>query len=384
MRSTSILCHKLINNHFLILLKCCVLPLSKQQIMKVRRSNCFQYFLISIMWISLVSLQTLQSQIDCTYSNPTNCQSNSNLTGKIWQLTTAWTCTPSTMAPPGSSGWISQNASCIKIITNHKIKIDASVIDLTATNVEVWIFGSLQLDNVAEFKLNSNSKIYLYGTLLNGTGSKNQHKITIGTWQTDGNSFATYNANAPLLLTQSGAQSLPISLTRFTVEQLNNTAELAWTTESESNNNLFVIEKSFDTKQWIRIGEINGAGTSNSINHYQFIDKNPMNGIQYYRLKQEDYSGSGSYSPMVTLDFNNGKKQTTVWVDQTLRQLHIATDGLEQNIQSIKIFNSDGKLINLLNEENSVIDLPNANNQMYIIRLDYEDGHIQQSRIQVF
>ena len=52
-----------------------------------------------------------------------------------------------------------------------------------------------------------------------------------------------------------------------------------------------------------RLGRLQGAGTTNKANNYQFEDKNPQPGVAYYRLKQVDFDGTFDYSRIVVLDY---------------------------------------------------------------------------------
>ena len=92
---------------------------------------------------------------------------------------------------------------------------------------------------------------------------------------------------------------LPVELSSLTssVDKINVT--LNWTTSSESNNSGFDIERS-DIKgqtsdEWIRIGFIEGNGTSNSQHNYSYTDKNLNSGKYKYRLKQIDFNGNFTY-----------------------------------------------------------------------------------------
>ncbi len=57
--------------------------------------------------------------------------------------------------------------------------------------------------------------------------------------------------------------------------------------------------------EWIKIGFIEGHGTSNSPKYYTFNDKTPDSDKYLYRLKQLDNSGTFEYSP--TLEVNSGE-----------------------------------------------------------------------------
>ncbi|MGB0861481.1 MAG: T9SS type A sorting domain-containing protein [Saprospiraceae bacterium] len=80
----------------------------------------------------------------------------------------------------------------------------------------------------------------------------------------------------------------------------NKSVILDWRTATEINNDYFNIEKSIDGYEWKTIGKTKGAGNSSQINNYQFIDKNPTNGLNYYRLRQVDFNGDFEYTSIVT------------------------------------------------------------------------------------
>jgi hypothetical protein len=100
----------------------------------------------------------------------------------------------------------------------------------------------------------------------------------------------SYNVTLPNLVV------LPVSLTSFTARKSNSQIQLAWSTASESNNSHFEIERSVNGTDFVKIGERKGAGNSSSILKYSFLDNNPANGTNYYRLKQVDFDGKFEYS----------------------------------------------------------------------------------------
>lgn len=105
----------------------------------------------------------------------------------------------------------------------------------------------------------------------------------------------------PFIIYGTGA-ALPIELISFTGETQGNRHLLEWTTGSELQNDYFDIERSSDANTFQSIGRIPGAGNSQVVNHYAFTNDHPLNGLNYYRLKQTDYDGKSSYSKVVALD----------------------------------------------------------------------------------
>ena len=60
----------------------------------------------------------------------------------------------------------------------------------------------------------------------------------------------------------------------------------------------FYVERSQDRKQFQLIDRLPAAGNSTALQTYVATDPLPVEGSNYYRIKQEDYDGSYSYSPV--------------------------------------------------------------------------------------
>lgn len=96
---------------------------------------------------------------------------------------------------------------------------------------------------------------------------------------------------------------LPIELTRFESQKLSYGVQLKWTTASEVNNDFFELEKSLTGNDFKPISRISGAGTSSHINAYDYIDRKPSKGRNYYRLSQVDFNGVSKHSEVLYVDF---------------------------------------------------------------------------------
>ncbi len=96
--------------------------------------------------------------------------------------------------------------------------------------------------------------------------------------------------------------TLPVELLNFDARKINNTIQLHWQTASEQNSNYFSIERSNDGVQFLSVAVINAAGNSQSLKDYYFNDNSPVNGINYYRLKQVDIDGNFKYSNIARIE----------------------------------------------------------------------------------
>jgi hypothetical protein len=72
--------------------------------------------------------------------------------------------------------------------------------------------------------------------------------------------------------------------------------DLNWTTESELNNDYFIVEKSADLETIEEVVNVDGNGTTTLLSDYGALDENPYTGLSYYRLRQVDFDGTANYS----------------------------------------------------------------------------------------
>ncbi len=89
----------------------------------------------------------------------------------------------------------------------------------------------------------------------------------------------------------------PVNLSNFSSKIVENNIELNWQTLTETNSNVFEIERSKDGKNFVRIGSVLTKKTS-GMNDYAFIDNAP-DFLNHYRLKQIDNDGKFSYSKIL-------------------------------------------------------------------------------------
>jgi hypothetical protein len=103
---------------------------------------------------------------------------------------------------------------------------------------------------------------------------------------------------------------VPVELSSFIAIVKDNDVLLNWITSTETNNMGFDVERR-NTKPnsgWQKLGYISGHGTTTEKSNYSFVDKNPVDGKSYYRLKQIDFDGSSRIYNAVEVDFETVKE----------------------------------------------------------------------------
>ncbi len=120
-------------------------------------------------------------------------------------------------------------------------------------------------------------------------------------WTTNtNNGCATASPNYRIDEFTVNADIMPVTLTNFTVRSTGFSTICGFSTASERNNAYFSIERSNDGKTFAEIGQVRGAGNSVEPKNYAFTDERPLKGRNYYRLRQVDFDGSGTYSRVVS------------------------------------------------------------------------------------
>lgn len=125
---------------------------------------------------------------------------------------------------------------------------------------------------------------------------------------------------------------LPITLSSFEAQKTNDQkVKLLWTTESEFNNDYFIVQRSKDAINFEDIITILSYGNSNSRQSYTAFDNTPYKGKNFYRLAQKDKDGKISFSKILLIDFNVVKKEIKIFPNPAKDILNVQVTGENGN-----------------------------------------------------
>ncbi len=140
--------------------------------------------------------------------------------------------------------------------------------------------------------------------------------------------YWTIDATAPdYVLTYNGSP-LPIRLLDFWGEPSGNAILLRWTTASESDNAFVEVQRSRDGILFETLGKIPGNGPSDTPKDYQFSDEAPYSGINYYRLRQVDFSGAETFFPVLAVVFNGSPGSLQIFPNVVAEVLNVQLPAL--------------------------------------------------------
>jgi len=171
--------------------------------------------------------------------------------------------------------------------------------------------------------------------LTGGTSSFSSGSITTNSALIP-NSYSIY----ALAATSSGA--LPVTLISFTASLDDSKyVNLKWSTTFESNSSIFNIEQSSDAKTWNLKGTVEAQGESSATTFYDYQDKEPNNGTNFYRLKMIDKDGSFSFSRIEKVNLES-EIRAAFYPNPVSDRLYLQTEDISQ-IKEISIYNIMGR-----------------------------------------
>jgi hypothetical protein len=205
---------------------------------------------------------------------------------------------------------------------------------------------------IAQFACSSTEVVYTKAGTCSCTGYEG---VVLGTFKfTIGDMTCIYDA----------AGVLPVEFSYFKAETDKEMALIKWATSSETDNDGFYVEKSTDGHFFQEFAFIVGEGTSTSEIEYETLDRDPFQGMNYYRLKQVDYNGNERYSDIVKLDLR-GNKGISVTYNGGSDEVQVRS---ERKLVSIEIFDMAGVRVHRANLD--------RNSNEHIVSFDAETtGH---------
>ncbi|MBD2714940.1 T9SS type A sorting domain-containing protein [Microvirga sp. STR05] len=137
---------------------------------------------------------------------------------------------------------------------------------------------------------------------LNGLFGPNISVCVQGTANACDTEGLSCNPNIAQYITIDGCRApLPVELRSFSARNTGGTVQIVWTTATEKNSDSFLIERAGESKEFVPVTSVAAAGSSQTLRSYSAIDRKPLAGNNYYRLKQIDKDGTFAYSPVVNV-----------------------------------------------------------------------------------
>jgi hypothetical protein len=142
---------------------------------------------------------------------------------------------------------------------------------------------------------------------------------------------------------QTDLSLLPVTYANLEAKQVLEGVQVKWTTSEEINNSHFNIERSTDGENWDILGTVDGIGNSHQEVDYSFMDYNPANGLNLYRLEQVDFDGKSAHSDVMAVLVANAEKAPDLQLFPNPSTGQVSVQGIPY--ETIRVRNLSGKLL---------------------------------------
>ncbi len=166
-----------------------------------------------------------------------------------------------------------------------------------------------------------------------------------------------------------------VDLSSFSIETSLKYNQISWTTESETDNDHFEVQRSYNGTDFTTIATIQGKGNTTERTTYYYGDYQIVTGKAYYRLKQVDTNGEFTYSDVIAVD------QKGVDFDiLTFNRNALSILSAEEGSGHLKLYKNDGQCVYnkdvAIHRGNQVINLAGSNVKagVYIVELSYDNN----------
>ncbi len=168
---------------------------------------------------------------------------------------------------------------------------------------------------------------------------------------------------------------LPANFITFTGKLHNdNTVQLNWVVATSTEPHRFEVERSADGLLFTRIGVVNGQQSA-----YQFADREPGQGNNYYRIKELDKNGAATYSKTINLQL---AYKLTLYPNPVADKLNIQLATSRTEMVSIELSDLHGRLVHTENRmlhqsvNGLTVDTKALKPQVYLLTIRSATGEV--------
>lgn len=136
--------------------------------------------------------------------------------------------------------------------------------------------------------------------------------------------------------------TLPVTMLSFSAKAEESRVKTAWQVKAETDMKAYVVEHSTDGKHFSEIGTQEATGNNHQDQSYQFYHNNPVEGMNYYRLRQVEKSGVQKYSAVVSVLFSNGRDAIVVYPNPASSYFRITTSG---SVKEVMLIDMNGRTV---------------------------------------
>jgi hypothetical protein len=188
-----------------------------------------------------------------------------------------------------------------------------------------------------------------------------------------------------------GNAALPVMITTFSGQKMENSDLLSWSTSSENNNQYFEVQHSTNGMDFQTIAKVNSKavnGNSQTALNYKAVHENPVPGHNYYRLTQVDIDGKiNVHAKVLDIIWGNNGSTVSIYPNPAKDVLNIDLFATRTQNTSIKLMDMSGRLVKQIQLRSEAgmnqvkVDLRELAEGIYTVQVIANDELISVSKV---
>lgn len=172
---------------------------------------------------------------------------------------------------------------------------------------------------------------------------------------------------------------LPVKFQNFQATPSNNSVSLKWAVGTEDNVSGYEIEKSFDARNFSKLGFVNATNQSS----YTFVDSKSA-GTVYYRIKSIDLDGKYGFSTIAMVKAGQALTLLNAYPSPFVNSFSLDHSTAAAG-SLITINTEDGRTIKTIiptaGSQRTTVDLSSAKAGLYLVRYKNSNGQVETLKI---
>jgi len=141
--------------------------------------------------------------------------------------------------------------------------------------------------------------------------------------------------------TSTGSNAFAVRWIATDAKAIGRQVNIGWAIGNEINIKNYTVERSADGVSFVEIAKLNASSVIAVEKEYEYLDLLPLNGTNYYRIRQTDLEGSYNYSKTVQATIT-GVTDFVLWPNPASTTVAIQNS---QTMFRLQCYNSNGQLI---------------------------------------
>jgi hypothetical protein len=137
---------------------------------------------------------------------------------------------------------------------------------------------------------------------------------------------------------------LPVTFTSVKAYQQNKNIAVEWIAENESNLGQYNVEKSVDGNHYVPVKTI--AANNSVLSNYSWLDVNPSEGYNYYRIVSKDKNGKTAHSVVVKVLIGKGEQDISIYPNPVINgTINLQLNNQPAGMYGLRLLNNIGQVM---------------------------------------